>query len=522
MVNKRFFIFVFYDKNGIVDNYVPYLLSSIKKNNDKLVIVINGFINEIGKNKLEKISDNIIYRENVGFDFTAYKECFIKYVEEIIDNNYFEVVFFNNSFYGPIFPFDEMFSKMDKNLSDFWGITLYNSDNKIDTHIQSYFIAVRKNLYNTKDFFNYWQQLPIIKTYQDAINHGELTFTNYFDNLGYKYSTYIDLPHLKGNLTSFYIDKLLEVRCPIIKRRGIVYSKKYALNKGINNKNILNKIQMQSEYNIDLIIENVLREFPFDTVDYCLSLNKIIIENEYINNEYSNNLLIIHNNIINENTTNNISKYKTYTVDNKLSLSEILNKHKEYIINSTEYLICILYHHNNRKLNSNQNKIIFEHKFLSLLNSNTYILNIFEQFNNDKRLGMVIPSNFTLGLKYRINEKIQNYSEIFLKEKNINIPKSSELDYTLLSSSFIIKRDLLIKIYNLIDKFPTYSNIWLSDIINVKILRYLVQYNGFYTEKISPKDIAESNLQIYHEQYKNFNIEFLFKSWFRSKVKSIF
>lgn len=518
---KRFFIFVFYDKNGVVDSYVPHLLSSIKNSNDKLVIVVNGDINKNGKSKLEKISDNIIFRKNIGFDFSAYKECFIKYVEEIIDNDFFEVIFFNNSFYGPIFPFDEMFKKMDNKVLDFWGITLYNSDNAIDTHIQSYFIAVRRNLYKSKNFLNFWQKLPKIKTYQDAVNYGELTFTKYFFNLGYKYSTFVDLPHLKGNLTSFYIEKLLEVRCPIIKRRGIIYSKKYALSKGINNKNIIKKIQKHSSYNIDFIIENVLREFPFDIVEYCLSLNKIILENEDIKNRINNKLLIIHNNIINNNINNSLDCYKTFCVDNKLSLSEILNNHKDTIINSSQDLICILYNHHNNKLSSNLNKIIFEHKFLSLFNSKPYTQNIIAEFSNNNRLGMVIPSDFILGLKYRIGEKIKDYSQIFLEEKNINIPISNEFDYTLLSSFFIIRRDLLIELYRLIDKFPIYPNIWLSDIINIKILRYLVQYKGFYTQKISPKELAESNLQIYHEQYKNVDAEFLFKSWYRSRFKSI-
>ena len=41
---KRCAIFLYYDKQGIVDDYVIYLLNDLNKNIDKLLIVCNGTI----------------------------------------------------------------------------------------------------------------------------------------------------------------------------------------------------------------------------------------------------------------------------------------------------------------------------------------------------------------------------------------------------------------------------------------------------------------------------------------------
>lgn len=52
---KRCAIFLYYDKQGIVDDYVIYLLNDLNKNIDKLLIVCNGTINEESERNLEQL-----------------------------------------------------------------------------------------------------------------------------------------------------------------------------------------------------------------------------------------------------------------------------------------------------------------------------------------------------------------------------------------------------------------------------------------------------------------------------------
>ena len=49
--NKRLGIYFFYDKQGIVDRFVPYFLDDLCKNLTKLIIICNGKLNDEGKVK---------------------------------------------------------------------------------------------------------------------------------------------------------------------------------------------------------------------------------------------------------------------------------------------------------------------------------------------------------------------------------------------------------------------------------------------------------------------------------------
>lgn len=71
---RRIGIFVFFDADGIVDRYIPYMLTDLMKNLERLVIVVNGKITDEGRATLEQFSSDFVIRENKGFDTWAYKE----------------------------------------------------------------------------------------------------------------------------------------------------------------------------------------------------------------------------------------------------------------------------------------------------------------------------------------------------------------------------------------------------------------------------------------------------------------
>ena len=72
---KRLLIYFFYDANGIVDDYIPYMLDDLKKNVTDIQVVVNGKINDEGIEKFKRYTDKILIRENKGFDVWAYKEA---------------------------------------------------------------------------------------------------------------------------------------------------------------------------------------------------------------------------------------------------------------------------------------------------------------------------------------------------------------------------------------------------------------------------------------------------------------
>ena len=129
---KRLLIYFFYDKSGIVDNYVCHMLESLRKFSSEIMFVSNGQLEAASSEKIKSYVDNVICRENKGYDVYAYKEAMQHYGWDKLAE-YDEVILMNYTIMGPVYPFDEMFSVMEKKQVDFWGITKgYEEHNELD------------------------------------------------------------------------------------------------------------------------------------------------------------------------------------------------------------------------------------------------------------------------------------------------------------------------------------------------------------------------------------------------------
>lgn len=122
---NRLGIFFFYDSDGVVDDYVPTLLAGFKPHFSEMTIVCNGKLNEAGQSILSRYTDNLIIRPNTGFDVWAYKTALDSYGWEKLEQ-FDEIVLFNATIMGPVYPFAEMFETMNKRDLDFWGITKFH------------------------------------------------------------------------------------------------------------------------------------------------------------------------------------------------------------------------------------------------------------------------------------------------------------------------------------------------------------------------------------------------------------
>ena len=73
---SRLGIFVFYDVNTVVNDYVIFLLNSITEVVNELIIVVNKG-NGLGTLKeLSNFTSYLYVRENIGYDGGAYKDVF--------------------------------------------------------------------------------------------------------------------------------------------------------------------------------------------------------------------------------------------------------------------------------------------------------------------------------------------------------------------------------------------------------------------------------------------------------------
>jgi lipopolysaccharide biosynthesis protein len=282
-------IYFFYDKDGIVDGYVDYFLEDLKKNLDRLIVVCNGKLTSEGRKKFSKYTNEIIVRENKGFDVWAYKEG-IEYIGWDNLKNYDELIMLNMTIMGPIYPFKEMFDEMDSRKDiDFWGITKFHKFpvdpwgliqyGYIPEHIQSHFIAVRKPMLKSYEFKQHWEKMRMINTYFESVSYHESIFMKKFNDKGFKSDTYVNSNDLKDFTDHPIIDypkKIIkENKCPIFKRRSFFNSYDDFLTRGMGRSSLelFKYIEKNTNYDVNLIWDNILRVENMYDIKNTLHLN---------------------------------------------------------------------------------------------------------------------------------------------------------------------------------------------------------------------------------------------------------
>ena len=111
-----------YDSDGIVDDFIIFYLSSLKTVADRIIVVVNGKLTVSGEHKLRTITDEIYIRENIGFDFGAYKDVLEYYLKPEEIKQYQELILCNDTCFGPLVSFKEIFYKMRDKTLEMWSI----------------------------------------------------------------------------------------------------------------------------------------------------------------------------------------------------------------------------------------------------------------------------------------------------------------------------------------------------------------------------------------------------------------
>ena len=180
----RLALYTFYEKDGIVRDHVTYYLNGLKKVAQDIVVIVNGILSDEGRRKLKAAGAEILVRENSGFDFAAWKAA-LELKEQEALASYDELILCNCSCYGPVYPFSEVFGKMEKQDCDFWGLYRHPAmERRFPAHLQSYFLVIRKPLLVSQTFADYWHSLTTAANWNQAVEQ-ETHFTQYFEKRGF-------------------------------------------------------------------------------------------------------------------------------------------------------------------------------------------------------------------------------------------------------------------------------------------------------------------------------------------------
>lgn len=280
---KRIAFYLFWEKNGDVDHYVAYCLEKLREHVEHVVVVSNGPLSAAGRAQLESVADDVWERENVGYDVWGYKEGLARFgFDRLAD--YDELILLNYTFFGPMYPFSEMFERSNSWDVDFWGITEHGevrphpfaAKGVLHRHIQSHWIAVRKPMLVSTAFRHYWTSMPMISSYEQSVDLHEARFTQHFHELGFSYDVMFrnaDYPSLNPVLDD--VVQLTVDRCPILKRRTFFHSPLYFSDYAIIGRDVIDVLERTSEYPLELVWQNIARTTEPRVVASNFSLYRI-------------------------------------------------------------------------------------------------------------------------------------------------------------------------------------------------------------------------------------------------------
>jgi len=249
-IKDKVCIFSHFDKHNTIDEYVLYYVSELSKVADIIFVSTAEELKNI--DVLEDYCRDVVVKENYGYDFAAWKSGLNLLGKEL--DQYDELIFCNDSMFGPFFELAPIFDRMSKNY-DVWSMT---ENKQVATHLQSYFVVYTKRAFQHSLFKEFWDDFKIYIDKTKLIEMNEIKFSEKLLNCSdLKIGSYISSEQLDSylNVTHYYWRTLInEYKFPFIKKELL---RDNPMNIDIKNwKSIINK---NSVYSVALIQKHLER-----------------------------------------------------------------------------------------------------------------------------------------------------------------------------------------------------------------------------------------------------------------------
>ena len=456
-VLRRVAVFSLYNERGIADEYVIFLLTKLRELVERIVVVSNGNLSKHSEVAVEKVCDQLLIRKNEGFDVGGYKAG-IEAIGFDELSKYDELILLNDTCYGPLFPFSEMFSEMEGRNTDFWGASAhremtpnpFTGTGHLPRHLTANFIAIRNEMLKSRAFKRYWENLPEIKTYTDAVLLHESQFTKHFTDLGYSAEAYVDPDQYGSHYPAFInVDETIINRFPLLKRRTFFHDPTFLEHNAVDLPRALRILKETSDYDVNLIWRNVLRVSELRNLnsnaalmsvlpdkrikddDAAADYGKVAVCAHIYYTELLDELLALTENIPVPYdfiaTTNTPEKkaeieaalakrpgvkkaiVRVVEQNRGRDMSSLFISFRDLFIDDRYDLVCRLHTKKSPQVQSSRGNLFKRHMLDNLLNTRGYVQNVLDMFHDNPSVGVAIPPIFhisypTMGHSWFVNK----------------------------------------------------------------------------------------------------------------------
>ncbi len=179
--HERVALFVAFNVDGEVEAADEHYLSALSAIATHIIYISNGGLSAQGRATASRYADEVIERDNVGYDFGAWQEVLLSHRTLLTRGSFDELILCNNSCFGPLIPFEHIYSTMDRQYQDdegsdtydFWGITAFPASEEHRHHVQSFFLGFHHNVFSSSAFWSFWNNLATPTDRDKAIEDGE-------------------------------------------------------------------------------------------------------------------------------------------------------------------------------------------------------------------------------------------------------------------------------------------------------------------------------------------------------------
>lgn len=540
---RRLGLFLFSDSENIIDDYVYYLLDDLTQNLDHLCVIVMDLK---CKKSFEKYCDDILVKSNQDMGIGIWKDVISNHFgfEEL--KKFDEVILFDNSFFGPIYSFKEIFAKMDEVQLDFWTI-LSDNNGEMDYPSNFQFIAFRNSIIKTNDFKKYWSNIN--ESDVEKLNY-ESVFIDYFTGRGYNWNNYLNLVNPPGSELEtisykFNIHELLaEYKLPLINIQSFKLLKKIHLkyNNGLDLSLTMDYLKNNTDYDVSLIFNHLLRVTDPNVIVNALNLRKIVPK-ENIDENYNSSkkiLVICHVYYIDLldyafNYLKNIPDYVDVAITTndedkkeyieKNLVSKLKNNSNVILVNARGRDMAGLFV-GCKNIITNYDYFCFVHdkksagkEYLTvgasfrddiwenMLASEDYINSIIKDFDDNDSLGLIVPPSVYHGTYFNAYSHkfwvscFDLVNDLFEK-MGINVISSKSEPPLSIGNCFWAKVDALKPLFDLdwdYDDFPPEpmpGDATISHALE-RIYGYVAASQGYYTEFFMTEEYGRSELTNY-------------------------
>lgn len=278
---RRLMIYVVYDRRGELDSFVEYALAGLREHCDHILAVVNGSLSDAARARLAEVTDDILVRENRGYDIWAHKEG-MAHVGDL--SGFDEVVLANDTWFGPVRPYGPVFERLARERLHLWGMTdhaeqvpnPFTGEGRLPYHLQSFWLVARKALFMSDPWRDYWRELPVMNRYEDAVLLHETIFTEYFTDRGFSAAAaFPSVGYPSDHPALFNPELLLKDGCPLLKRRPFFHYPPFLDRHAVIGREIA-RTAGELGYPLELLWQNLARNVPPRTLNADAAMLEVL------------------------------------------------------------------------------------------------------------------------------------------------------------------------------------------------------------------------------------------------------